>query len=73
MHLTVLDVSGAALKQAQARLRERANLVRWIEADFTGFRADRRFRMIGHVDETHITPWQSEQRFSFFRLLRFGD
>ncbi|MGE3312220.1 MAG: trans-aconitate 2-methyltransferase [Limisphaerales bacterium] len=139
--LTVLDISGAALKQARARLRGRANLVRWIEADITGFRADRpfrlwhdravfqfltdpddrrhyaaalaqalsagahailgtfavdgpekcsglpvarydadrmvavlgtAFRLIEQVDETHVTPWQSEQRLSFFRLLRNG-
>lgn len=137
--LTVLDISGAALKQAQARLGGRADLVRWVEADITGFRVDRpfrlwhdravfhfltepddqgryaaalaralpvgaqailgtfaidgpekcsglpvarynadrvvavlgsAFRLIEQVDETHITPWQSEQRFSFFRLSR---
>ena len=139
--LTVLDISGAALKQSQTRLGERASLVRWIETDITGFRADlpfrlwhdravfhfltepdvqRRyltammqalpmgahailgtfaidgpekcsglpvgrydagrmirvlgsaFRLIEQVDATHVTPWQSEQRFSFFRLLRIG-
>ncbi len=30
------------------------------------------FRLIEQVDETHVTPWQSEQRFSFFRLARKG-
>ena len=30
------------------------------------------FRLIEQVDATHVTPWQSEQRFSFFRLLRIG-
>ena len=34
--VTVLDVSGAALAQAQARLGEQADHVRWIEADVTG-------------------------------------
>jgi len=139
--LTVLDISGAALRQVQTRLGERASLVRWIETDITGFRADRpfrlwhdravfhflteleeqrrylaamtqalpvgahailgtfaidgpekcsglpvgrydagrmisvlctAFRLIEQVDATHVTPWQSEQRFSFFRLLRIG-
>lgn len=139
--LTVLDISGAALKQAQTRLGERASLVRWIETDITGFRTDRpfglwhdravfhfltepneqrryvaalaralpagghailgtfaidgpekcsglpvarydaarmitvlesTFRLIEQVDEVHLTPWQSEQRFSFFRLVRTG-
>jgi hypothetical protein len=30
------------------------------------------FRLMEQVDETHVTPWQSEQRFSFFDLVRFG-
>ena len=34
--LTVLDVSGAALARARARLGEQANQVAWIEADVTG-------------------------------------
>jgi hypothetical protein len=34
--LTVLDVSGAALGLAQARLGAQAESVRWIEADVTG-------------------------------------
>lgn len=28
------------------------------------------FCLVEQVDETHLTPWQSEQRFSFFRLIR---
>jgi SAM-dependent methyltransferase len=139
--LTVLDISGAALSQARARLGSRANPVRWIEADITAFQSDQQFRLwhdravfhfltgaddqrryalalaqalpvgahaiigtfaidgpekcsglpvarydadrmvavlgtafrlIEQVDETHVTPWQSEQRFSFFHLVRFG-
>jgi hypothetical protein len=137
--LTVLDVSGAALEQAQKRLGVRAVQVTWIEADVTSFRASRRFRLwhdravfhfltdptdqeryvlamkgalpvgaqaiigtfaidgpekcsglpvarygaqslqrvlgedfrlVEQADETHVTPWQSEQRFSFFRVIR---
>jgi len=34
--LTVLDVSGAALARAKARLAEQADVVRWIDADVTG-------------------------------------
>ncbi|MBX9788796.1 MAG: class I SAM-dependent methyltransferase [Pirellulales bacterium] len=33
--VTVLDVSGTALEQAQARLQEKAARVRWIQADIT--------------------------------------
>lgn len=28
------------------------------------------FHLIEQVDETHITPWQTEQRFSYFRFVR---
>lgn len=34
-HITVLDLSGAALQVAQERLGARANQVRWCEADIT--------------------------------------
>lgn len=34
-HVTVLDISGAALEAAKARLRERAGRVEWIIADVT--------------------------------------
>lgn len=34
-HLTVLDISGAALERAKKRLGDRATRVRWIEADAT--------------------------------------
>ena len=34
--VTVLDVSGAALARARARLGERADCIHWIEADVTG-------------------------------------
>lgn len=34
--VSVLDVSGAALARARARLGEKANHVQWIEADVTG-------------------------------------
>lgn len=34
-NLTVLDISGAALKVAQRRLGERAGMVTWLEADIT--------------------------------------
>jgi SAM-dependent methyltransferase len=139
--LTVLDISGAALSRARARLGRRVDLVRRVEADITAFRADQQFRvwhdravfhfltepddqrryaaalaqalpvgahaiigtfaidgpercsglpvarydaermvavlestfrLIEQVDEIHLTPWQSEQRFSFFRLVRTG-
>lgn len=33
--LTVLDLSGTALKKAQARLGEKGSLVRWLEGDIT--------------------------------------
>jgi hypothetical protein len=28
------------------------------------------FRLVEHADEIHVTSWQSEQRFSFFQVIR---
>lgn len=41
--LTVLDISGAALRKAQERLGERAHGVHWIEGDATSFVANAPF------------------------------
>lgn len=38
-HLTVLDISSAALERAKARLGEREHRVTWIEGDVTDFRS----------------------------------
>lgn len=42
-NITVLDISGAALARARARLGERAQNVRWVEADITEFTPDAPF------------------------------
>ena len=42
-HLTVLDISSAALKRAKARLDGRAHLVTWIEGDVTDFRSSKTY------------------------------
>lgn len=42
-NVTVLDISGAALRKAQARLGTRSSLVKWIEADATRFMPDGTF------------------------------
>ena len=31
------------------------------------------FRLVEQLEETHITPWQTEQKFSYFRLARIAD
>lgn len=36
LHVTVLDLSGAALAESRRRLGPRADTVRWMEADITG-------------------------------------
>ena len=41
--LTVLDISGAALRKAQQRLGHRAHLVKWIEQDITQFQPVRAY------------------------------
>jgi SAM-dependent methyltransferase len=43
--LTVLDISGSALATAQARLGAAAARVRWVEADITRFRPERRYAL----------------------------
>jgi trans-aconitate methyltransferase len=43
--VTVLDLAGAALAQAQSRLGERAEGVTWIEADATAWRPERAYRL----------------------------
>jgi len=42
-HLTVLDISSAALKRAKTRLGDRARLVTWIEGDVTDFRSSKTY------------------------------
>ena len=41
--ITVLDISGQALKRAKARLGNRAGGVNWVEADITEFTPDKTF------------------------------
>jgi ubiquinone/menaquinone biosynthesis C-methylase UbiE len=62
--ITVLDISAAALGQAQARLGTRADAVSWIEADITAFEPLRRYylwhdRALFHfmLDETEIRKY----------------
>jgi len=43
--LTVLDIAGAALAAAQARLGAAAARVRWVEADITGYVPERRYAL----------------------------
>ncbi|MDT3776702.1 class I SAM-dependent methyltransferase [Nitrospira sp. MA-1] len=42
-HLTVLDISAAALDRAKDRLCDRANRVTWIEGDVTHFRSSKTY------------------------------
>lgn len=43
--VTVLDLAGAALAQARARLGRRAETVRWAEADATTWQPERTYRL----------------------------
>ncbi len=140
-HLAVLDISAAALAQAQKRLGGRVGRVQWLNADVTAFdpphrfalwhdravfhfltdQNDRRkyvgwlnraispgghviigtfaidgprkcsglevvrydsrlicaelgesFQLVEQADETHTTPWETKQKFSYFRFARKG-
>jgi SAM-dependent methyltransferase len=43
------------------------------DAPLLGAVLGQEFRLVEQRDEVHVTPWGSEQRFSFFRLVRKGD
>lgn len=58
--LTVIDVSGAALRAAKSRLGERAELVRWIEADILDAAA-----LDGHIPEHSCDLWHDRAVFHF--------
>ena len=62
--LAMRDLSAAAIPVAHQRLGQRAAQMPRIEADVTEFR----FHV--QVDETPLTPWQTEQRFSYFHFQR---
>jgi len=44
-HVTVLDISSAALERAKDRLGDRAHLVTWIESDITEFRSSKTYEV----------------------------
>lgn len=54
-HLSVLDISGAALKAAQARLGKSAAQVQWIEADITQLQ----------LPEASVDVWHDRAVFHF--------
>ena len=69
--LTVLDVSAAALDVSRQRLGESASRVRWIEADITTWRPERRYdawhdRAVFHFMTTH------ERQEAYLAALRAG-
>ena len=43
LDITVLDVSGQAIKRAKSRLGERASAIRWIESDIRDFEPERTY------------------------------
>ena len=62
--ITVLDVSGAALRQARERLGSAAERVTWIEADITTFVPPRRYQVWHDRAVFHfLTSVQDRQRY----------
>lgn len=66
--VTVLDISRAALEQAQARLGELSDQLSWIEADVTRFRPERRYRLWHDRAAFHFLTEASDQQ-SYARVL----
>ena len=59
--LTVLDISTAALDQAQKRLGDRARHVKWIVSDITAFEPDRTYRLWHDRATFHFLTRESDR------------
>lgn len=63
--VTILDISGAALQQAQARLGDRSDQLNWIEEDVTRFRPARRYGLWHDRAAFHfLTEAGDQQRYA---------
>jgi 2-polyprenyl-3-methyl-5-hydroxy-6-metoxy-1,4-benzoquinol methylase len=63
--VTVLDISRAALEQAQSRLGDRSKQLNWIEADVTRFRPARPYGMWHDRAAFHfLTDAEDQQRYA---------
>ncbi len=60
--LTVLDISGAALQQARARLGKQAQRISWIEADITRFSSERRYTLWHDRAVFHFLTDEADRR-----------
>lgn len=69
--VTVLDVSGAAIGLAQARLGESASRVTWIEADITSFEPTRRYYLWHDRAVFHFLTHDRDRR-AYARALAAG-
>ncbi len=67
--LTVLDVSGVALREARCRLGEKASHVEWIEQDITSFEADRKYGLWHDRALFHFLTGKEERR-KYMQALR---
>lgn len=73
--LTVLDISAAALEQAQKRLGKESELVTWVEADVTDFSPDRRYDLWHDRAAFHfLTALEDRQKYllAMRRALELG-
>jgi len=68
-HLTVLDLSAAALKVAQSRIGDTAHKVRWIEGDVTTLDLDKHSINVWHDRAVFHFFTESEQRELYFHTL----
>lgn len=69
-HVTVLDISGEALRAAQDRLGERAREVTWIEADVTQAGLPEHTYDLWHDRATFHFLTNSDQRLKYVSMVR---
>jgi trans-aconitate methyltransferase len=67
--LTVLDISAAALQQAQERLGEKAGRVEWVESDVTVYTPGRKFDLWHDRAAFHFLT-SAEDRRRYLRVMR---
>lgn len=69
--LSVLDISGQALRKSRERLGEMGSQVRWIESDITGFVPEVSYRLWHDRAVFHFLT-QADERAAYVRALKQG-
>jgi len=68
--ITVLDISGAALRRSQDRLEQRASLVTWLELDITRAELDPNFYDLWHDRAVFHFLTQADERHRYVKAVQ---